>query len=54
MLFDKLKREKRHTYEVPKRDPGLDQPLSPTLEDTLARLAPVSYTHLTLPTTRLV
>lgn len=38
MLFDKLKREKRHTYEVPKRDPGLDQPLSPTLEDTLARL----------------
>lgn len=53
MLFDKLKREKRHTYEVPKRDPGLDQPLSPTLEDTLARLAQLTGQTADLQVNRL-
>lgn len=53
LLFDKLKREKRHTYEVPKRDPGLDQPLSPTLEDTLARLAQLTGQTADLQVNRL-
>ena len=53
MLFDKLKREKWHTYEVPKRDPGLDQPLSPTLEDTLARLAQLTGQTADLQVNRL-